>query len=335
MVILAWDTNQLFSAGFQFSFAIVFVVIWLTERVQRRLLPFGQPDPFLPRQLWRWPEKARASAWCRWLTANFSVSVASFVGSILFTAGYFHLFSPNSVLANLAAVPLAFAVLALGLASLAASAALPVLGLIFNNANYCCATALYEVLRFFAAAPGGFIYVGHPRLPPTPACELTVLDLGNGGATHLRGRTEPDWLIDCGQGYEYDHVVLPYLRLHGVNSLDGLALTHGSAPHIGAALSVLNDFHPPVVVDSGLKDRSSARRHIHTTLEDRQTGKRIVTRGDVIEISPRARLRVLYPPAGLERPRRTTKALVLLLEAGGEERFSLRTAGSQPRVAFA
>jgi competence protein ComEC len=206
--------------------------------------------------------------------------------------------------------------LALSFASLCASAVWPTLGVVFNNTNWCFSKGLLCVLHFMLSLPGGLSFVGRPHFP-APKCELTVFDLGNGGATHVRAEGA-DWLLDCGQGYDYRSVVLPYLRSRGVNGLDGLVLTHGSAPHIGAASSVLEDLHPQIVVDSALKDRSRLHREFQATLEKKETGRRIVTRGDVIEMGPDARFRVLFPPAGWEKSAADDKAIVLLLEAGGE-----------------
>ena len=107
LAILAWDTNQLFSPGFQFSFALVFAIAYLAFRFQRRVEPFGRPDPFFPRPLWRWHHKARAKSARAFASAS-GVTLAAWAGSLLFTIGYFHLFSLASIVANLIAVPLAF-----------------------------------------------------------------------------------------------------------------------------------------------------------------------------------------------------------------------------------
>ena len=49
VLILAWDTNQLFNAGFQLSFFVVFSLLALAELIHHRLKLIGAPDPFLPR----------------------------------------------------------------------------------------------------------------------------------------------------------------------------------------------------------------------------------------------------------------------------------------------
>ena len=50
-LILCFDTNQLFSTGFQLSFAVVLAIILLADPLYRFLIRWWEPDPFLPRSL--------------------------------------------------------------------------------------------------------------------------------------------------------------------------------------------------------------------------------------------------------------------------------------------
>jgi ComEC/Rec2-related protein len=315
VLILGWDTEQLFSPGFQFSFVLVLVLLLAATRLQKRLLPWGLPDPFLPRTLWGWPEQIRAYLW-RGATANFSVSFAAWAGSGLFTAGYFHLFSLSTVAANLIAVPISFFILALGLASVLTGWCAPCVAALFNNANWGCTKALLFSVKWIATVPGGHTYVGVPQFASPPACEITVLDAGPGAANFLRTR-HANWLIDCGHGFDYQRAVLPFLRSRGVNSIDGLILTHGDVHHIGGAAAALADLAPGVLIDSPLKDRSSTRRKLHADLALAQKPKSLYERGEVIHLDAETDLQVLFPPAGLDRSSADDKAFVLLLESCG------------------
>ena len=323
--ILAWDTNQLFIPGFQFSFVLVFTIVWLARRIQFRCEPLGHPDVFLPRVLWNRRQKFVAWSWSL-VAGAIGVTLSAWVGSLIFTAGYFHLFSPAGIFANLLAVPLAFVVLALGVGALLVAPVWATGAIWFNNANWLCAKALLHVVRAFAHLPAGHIYVELPAVAPKPACEVTVFDLDEGGATHLRAGG-CDWLLDCGHAADYPRIVLPYLRSRGVNRLDGLLLTHGDARHIGAAPDVVNDFAPRVIADSPLKDRSAARRSLHEEIAAKPLGKRILRRGDVLPLSPDANLRVLFPPPGLVRSVADDKALVLRLECAGRRVLFMSDSG--------
>ena len=322
--ILAWDTNQLFVPGFQFSFVLVFTIVWLARRIQLRFEPLAQPDVFLPKSLWSPRQQVCTKGWTVF-SAMLGVTLSAWIGSLFFTAGYFHLFSPTSILANLFAVPLAFAVLGLGVASLLVSPVWTTGAVWFNNANWLCAKALLGVVKFFALAPGGYTYVEVPHTR-APACGFTIFDLHGGGAAHLRAAGR-DWLLDCGHTAHYPHTILPYLRSRGVNRLDGLLLTHGDAQHISAAVEVFGDFSPRLVVDSPLKDRSPARHALFDGLTANRFGKRISRRGDKIQIAPGAVLKVLFPPPGLVRSTADDKALVVRLECAGRRVLFMSDSG--------
>jgi ComEC/Rec2-related protein len=313
--ILAWDTNQLFAPGFQFSFVLVLAIVFLARRIERIFLPIAAPDPFLPRRLWNRAQRIRAAVW-RLTAAALGVTFSAWIGSLAFTAGYFHLFSPAAIVANLVAVPLAFIVLALGVAALCFAPWWHAGAVLMNNANWCIAHALLAVIRAFALIPGGHVYVELPRPGPAPACEATIFDLRDGGAIHLRAGGH-DWLVDCGSAFAYEHTVLPALRSRGVNRLDALVLTHGDSHHIGGALIAIRDFRPHMVLDSVLADRSPTRRSVQLALASQQRGRTLGERGDILRLGPQTTVRVLFPPGGLARSLADDKALVLQLESAG------------------
>lgn len=312
--ILLWDTNQLFAVGFQFSFMLVLVIMSLGVRWQRWLERFGGPDPFLPRELWSTFDVRWFGAW-RQIAAAVSVSLAAWCGSLLFTVGYFHLLSLSAIGANLVAVPLAFAILTIGVASLLVAGFSTLALEIFNNANWLTAKIILAVISFFARLPGGHIYVELPRFGNRPAAEVTVLDLGSGGGAHLRGK-HSDWLIDCGSDKDYRRVVRPYLQSRGVNAMAGILLTHGDSSHIGAAQALLSDFAPRQIGDSPLRDRSPARRVLHAALAQAQYGKALYFAGDEIPLREALDLRVIHPPLGASRRIADDKALVVQLRSG-------------------
>src|SRR5260370_655825 len=56
MLLLCWNTNELFSTGFQLSFAVVGAIILLADPLTNIFGRYTAPDPFLPRSLisrWR------------------------------------------------------------------------------------------------------------------------------------------------------------------------------------------------------------------------------------------------------------------------------------------
>lgn len=324
VLILAWDPNQFFVPGFQFSFVLVLVIVALADRISKRLEPLGRPDPFLPEALWTWGQRWQAKL-AGVLAASVGVTLAAWAGSLLFTAGYFHLFSLAAIAANLVAIPLAFLVLTLGVATVLAALVAKPMAVVFSNANWGCAKLLYLTMKVFAMIPGGHVYVQEPGLHRAPACEITSLDVGSGAVVHLRSGGS-DWLIDEGPAWRYANVTLPYLRSRGVNSLEAMVLTHGDALHLGAATNVFEDFHPRLVLDSPMKDRSSTRRRFHEVLYGQAFGKSFVRRGDELPLGA-GRVRVLFPPDGWQRSSADDKALVLMVSAGGRRVLLMSDSG--------
>jgi len=325
VLILLWDSNELFSPGFQFSFVLVLVIMALAVRLQKKLEPLAEPDAFLPRQLWSSSQHCRVWMWSG-IAGAAGVTIAAWVGSLLFTAGYFHLFSLASIGANFIAVPLAFFILALGLTSAAASVVSSTLAMLFNNANWAAAKALMFVVSGFSQIPGGHVYVEMPDFKKEPLCEITVLDFGNGGAVHIR-TSDSDWMLDCGHTRNYPRSLLPYLRSRGVNQLDGLILTHGDASHLGAALELLADFTPREVAETSLPDRSPVRKRLQATLAETKQRRRFLLRGDKVDLSEKVSLRVLYPTADNKRSAADDKALIVILECNGRRVLFVSDAG--------
>src|SRR6266478_2573630 len=159
--LLCWDTDELFSTGFQLSFAVVGAIILLADPCSAFLQRWSAPDPFLPRSLVRGPRRWMHAGF-DWLCRGSSVSLAACAGSLPLILWYFHLVTPISLLANLVVVPIAFFVLAIALLSLLSAPLLPWLALVFNNANWALATLVIGIVHLFAQIPGGHFYVGSP-----------------------------------------------------------------------------------------------------------------------------------------------------------------------------
>ena len=263
-LILCYDTNQLFSTGFQLSFAVVLAIIVLADRLYRFLIRWWEPDPFLPRSFAGNVPKLAQRTW-QAVARGLSVSLAAWIGSTPLILPYFHLLTPVSLLANLVVVPIAFFVLAIGLMSLLVAAFAPVLTIILNNANWSLAWVILGSVQLFARAPASHIYLERPHWPDGAHTEITALDLNEGAAVHLR-TARAHWLFDPGGERDFKRVLRSYLRSRGVNRLDGLLLTHGDATHIGGAGAVMGAFRPRQLVDSPSPDRSIVHRRAHRAM---------------------------------------------------------------------
>ena len=312
LILLIWDTNELFNEGFQFSFGVVAAIILLAGGIEKVILPCGLPDPFLPRLLWSPLQRACDACWRR-ISGLAAISIAASIGSFPFSAGYFNLMTPSGFLANLLLVPIAFCILAESIFSVLSSWVSSI-ALLFNNTNWALATCMLGIVHFFSFLPGGHFFVSTSSAPP-PACRLTILDLEPGQAIVIESQGSV-WLIDCGNASSYARIVRPYLESRGVNRLDGLVLTHGAAPSMGAAQSVIGDFSPRQIIESTLPDRSPARRALEAALDQAGLPKTPVETGDHLQLSPSVDCSILFPPAGFNGRTAADKSLILRIQDG-------------------
>jgi competence protein ComEC len=253
------------------------------------------------------------------IARGLSVSLAAWIGSTPLILPYFHLLTPVSLLANLVVVPIAFFVLAVGLVSLLLTPIAPPLAVIFNNANWSLAWAILGAVQLFARAPASHFYLDRPRWPDGAHSEITVLDLNEGAAVHIRS-AKIDWLFDPGGERDFKRVLRSYLRSRGVNRLDGLLLTHGDATHIGGAGAVLKAFQPRQLVDSLVPDRSIVHRRLIAEFGERSVLRKLVAAGDEFFLSDRVTARILFPPADSRARIADDQTLVVQLLLPGNER---------------
>jgi len=317
-IILCWDTNELFSIGFQLSFSVVAAIVLLADPTFRFLRRCFEQDSFLPRSLFDARRRALNQA-LSWLARAGSVSFAAWIGSLPLMLWSYHLITPISLLANLVVVPIAFFVLAGGLLSMAAAPFSPWLSVVFNNANWALTKLILGAVHLFAQVPGGHAYLEHPHWPSGARVEIHVLDLKSGAAVHVR-TANGDWLFDTGPVRDYERVLRQYLRSRGVNRLEGLVLSHGDAGHIGGAAGVLLDFRPRELIDTMARDRSPIHRKLVAMLAREKSAPRLCHAGDEFILSRDVKARILFPPLGFESASADDQALVIQLVVSGKPR---------------
>jgi competence protein ComEC len=212
-----------------------------------------------------------------WLTAWLRAQWAILLGLTPLLLALFQQFSLVSPFANAPAIP----VVGLAVAPLALLGALPGCGWALELAHALLAP-LIDFLAWLAAWPGalwqqhappwwavplalagalwlllprGFparwvgailflpLFLIPPERPAPGEFHLTVLDVGQGQAVHVRTATR-DLLFDAGPDYggaadAGGRVVVPYLRAVGARRLDMLIVSHADSDHAGGADSLL------------------------------------------------------------------------------------------------
>jgi len=313
-LLLCWNTNEVFAAGFQLSFAVVSGIILLADPLSNWLRGFGATDPFLPRNLVSASRRAVENGY-QWVCRGGSVSLAAWIGSLPLIFWYFHLITPSSLCANLLVVPIAFFILAIALLSLVAAPISSALSLVFNNANWSLASAVIALVHWFAQLPGSHYYVADLAWPKPISAKITVLDVGAGAATHVRA-SGTDWLFDCGSRRDYGRVLRPYLHAAGVNGIDGLLLTHGDSLHIGGAEALLEDFVADALIDNPVADRSTVHRRLREIFSMRRLNLWNLRTRENFSISPDVSAKMLFPRADFNASTADDQALVIQLSTG-------------------
>jgi competence protein ComEC len=135
------------------------------------------------------------------------------------------------------------------------------------------------------------------------------------------------WLVDGGSEFFAEADTLPFLRASGVNRLDALVITHGDATHIAGIDALAEALRPERVLDSGLKDRSPTRTRAIARLAAMGLAPTRAVTGGSFPLGGRARVEVLYPPAGLRAERADDEALVLRVEIGKFSELLMSDAG--------
>src|SRR5436190_57617 len=309
--LLCWSTNELFSTGFQLSFAVVGAIILFADPFAGFLQRWTAPDPFLPRSLLRGPRRWLHTGF-DWLCSGAGVSLAAWLGSLPLVLWYFYIVTPISLVANLIVVPFAFFILAVALLSLLSTPLLPALGVIFNNTNWLLAQLVMAIVQFLAHVPGGHFYVEHPHWPENLVAKITVLDVDAGATVHLQAGTA-HWLFDSGSHRTYPRVVREYLHWAGVNRLSGVLLTHGDGNHLGGTRQLLEDFPRIRLVDNPAPDHSAVHRRLQRLFQEHGIKPDNLTAGDSFQLSRDVTAHILFPPPNFSAPIADDQAYVIHL----------------------
>src|SRR3954470_19534652 len=312
LLLLAWNTNELFSTGFQLSFAVVTAIVLLADPLTQLFRRLSAPDPFLPRALLS-RSRLLTDAVLLKVSQSASISMAAWIGSLALLFWYFHLVTPVSLIANLVVVPIAFLILAVSLLSLVSAPLLPWLSTTFNNANWLLAKLVIAVVHLFAQLPSGHQYVSRPPGLGSALARITVLDLGAGAAVHLRTRHE-HWLLDCGSERNYKRVVREYLHSAGVNRLGALFLSHGDAQHIGGTERLLPELPPVLLIDNPAPDRSRTHKRIRQLINNSALHVIRPAQRDALKADEGIISTIVYPPREFSTPVGDDQALVVQLK---------------------
>jgi ComEC/Rec2-related protein len=231
-LLLLADPLQAFDTGFQLSFAVVLALVCFTPFLHRRMEGFGAPDPMLPAKLR--PGWMRAGHRVRrFALGAAAATLAAAVGSAPLTWWHFHLASLSSPLVNLAVVPLASLVTAIGSLAVSLHWAVPGLASLCNHASWLAARMLLACIHAGALLPNAAHHVARPTdvwIAHEP--RITVFSVGSGQCALVQSAGSAE-LLDTASRFEARTAVQPALKALGINSIDRLWISQGDSGHAG------------------------------------------------------------------------------------------------------
>ncbi len=188
LVTLLLDPLQLFSTGFQMSYSVVVALVVMGVPLAEKWLAVWRPFSLLPKPDWRWYHIA-VNWGGRWLVGSCAACWAAFLASTPSGIGYFHLFSPGSLVANLIIIPLSsLAIIGGFLALLTGLVGLLSLSALFNSAAAITIIIMDWLVQHGTSLPGIYFNARftHGWMAPVSLVAMTGVLLGG-----VSGRWSP------------------------------------------------------------------------------------------------------------------------------------------------
>lgn len=329
LLILAFQTSQLFLPGFQLSFAVLLFIALFAEKLRDGIARLWVSDPFVPPTLLS-PLRRGGDVAAYWIAGALAVSIVSWMGSLGLLTWHFQSISPIGIIANLPLVAIACAAVVLAMITLLCFSLklLPLVSLL-NKANVGMAIMLTTTAQFFAELPGAHFHSGEPGRGKKADAVATLDIMGDRGeGAHLltfpgqNSESPAFWMIDPGGERTWKRQVLPTLRSRGINRLDGIILSHGDIGHIGAAVDAMSQLRPGVVFEPEARIRSTAYPLLRDLAEKRNIPVVPLRSGQRVSLSEIPggkdwRLQILAPSPGNDERLADDRTLVILAETGG------------------
>lgn len=320
LIVLAIHTQDLFLAGFQLSFAVLFCIAVLAPLLKNLLSGPFLTDPFLPRSLLSFRQRT-GNALAHMIAGALALSICAWLGSAGLLSAHFQSLAPVGVIANVVMIPVASAILCVSMISFICQGLhLGWLTVLVNKLNAGLAMLLTLMAQYFSALPNANFHTGGLG-GDKPVDELRLDILGPGGDSailvSMPGAEERHWIIDSGGARTYRNEFLPLLRKRGINRVEGVFLTHGDSGHIGAMPVLLETVRPKMLIESPAKNRARSYPGILAKVEAFDIERMQVSAGDVPLDENGVRVEVLSPGRSETGRMADDRSLVLMITYEG------------------
>jgi competence protein ComEC len=339
LILLMFDTRELFKPSFQLSFAAVIAIISIYPLMRdftARILPGVGRNRLINGGI-----------------QLFLVSTAAQLGTLPFTAIYFERISLIAFAANIIVIPAVGLIISFGFAMLIAGYFSEILGEYYAEVCRLLLDAVLHIVAFtgdlrfssvelfgFSILHGMVFYTGlfmlcnlnRPRFfkagfisllvllnivlytglygddsGSVHTLRLTMIDVGQGDAILIEFPFGEIMLIDAGpKTISFDageRTVVPFLKRHGIRRIDAAVISHAHADHFGGLSAVVREIKVARVYDSGQRSSNVWFHRLIAQLEEENIPLITVNAGDIIDGFTAARVYVLHPsPVFIEPP---------------------------------
>lgn len=327
LIILVYESKQLFDPGFILSFSAVLSMVIFYEKLDAVILQKIENS------------KIKFNKAIYYVLSVIFVSFAAQIGTLPITSHYFEKISFISLVANAIVVPLSNLSLAIGFFQILAGIISGFISSVIAEVNYLLLKFQLTMIHYFASVRSGYTSfyrfdtintVGYfiilviiftykkeraklhilflsvtiillfiLNLKFDNKLRITFLYVGQGDCTLIETPDGSNILVDCGmKDFRYnsgESNIVPYLKRKGINQIDLLILTHLHYDHIGGIEYVLNNFEVKRIIDNGTKTDNSLIRQMENTVLEKNIPKEKISGGDYIEGYGNMRLYFLNP----------------------------------------
>ena len=328
IIILIYDSKQLFDAGFILSFSAVLTMAFI----------FNSFEKVFMNKIIKWNIKGRKII--LGLATLLFTTLAAQIGTLPITVNYFGKISIISLLANIVVVPFANLSLAIGFLQILVGLFSDFLSSVISETNN---VILYLQLYFIKwCASLRFAYLNVPDFSLLNVSvyyivmvlfvtikskreiafrfilsfiillsvllinadfnknlRVTFIDVGQGDCALIQTPNDKTILVDCGIiTFNYnsgERTIAPYMRRNGIHQIDLLIISHLHNDHIGGINYLIENFKVGKILESGQSSESSLISKMNSLILIKKIPRETVRAGDLIDVLDNIRLYFLFP----------------------------------------
>jgi len=147
---------------------------------------------------------------------------------------------------------------------------------------------------------------------------LTFLNVGEGDSIFIKTPDNNKILVDAGRIYGKNKnsgtsVILPYLKVNGINSIDMMILTHPDTDHIGGSVDVLKNINVNKIITNGESAKNKTYQNLRYYIKTKHINEE--TLSEIKEISPDKNISIMaFKPPDTNLKSQNDTSIILLIK---------------------